>query len=112
AAFRLAKHGKIYYQARASLVHLAAPAGGTRIFVPYFDNLNFYKNDLLFMAKTVRIYNWPIALAKRYRDALRDTNAVTKLYRSGLFMAGFGRGLYRWVMPLKLEQQPQKEALK
>lgn len=106
AAYRMThKDGKIYYEAKAELIHLAAPSGGTRIPVHYFDSLTFYSNDLLFTFKTVSPLNLPVALAKRYRDALRGTSFAKKLRRSWLFAAGAARALYLRVIPKNIQQQ-------
>jgi len=110
AAWRLTRAGgKIYYEARASLLHLAAPSGGSRIPVYHFDSLDFYQNDLLFMLKTVKPWDWPIALVKRYRDAVFDPQGTTlaaKLRRSWLFVAGLWMaGRYR-IAPLRIVQRP------
>ncbi len=106
-AFRLVQSGyKIYYEAQASLIHLAAPSGGARLPTHYFDNLNFYRNDLLFAVKSVKLMDLPIALAKRYRDALRQTRFVTKAHRSWLFLAGLVVAWRFRIWPDRLVQQP------
>jgi GT2 family glycosyltransferase len=102
-AYRLMKAGgKIYFEAKASILHLAAPAGGSRIFVPYFDSQRFYQNDLLFALKVVRPWDLPLSLAKRYRDAVRGQAPGTVLRRSGLFGAGLAAAVWHRWLPARI----------
>ncbi|HUC86985.1 MAG TPA: glycosyltransferase [Candidatus Saccharimonadales bacterium] len=88
-ATRLIKAGgKIWFEADASLLHLAAPAGGTRVVGHPFDGRSFYDNDLLFALKTVRLGDLPVSLTKRYADAVRNQSLPAILRRTSLFAVG------------------------
>ena len=57
----------MFYSADATLTHLSVGHGGSRIYKEQFDDLRFYVNDLLFMFRTVRIYNLPLSIFRRLR---------------------------------------------
>jgi GT2 family glycosyltransferase len=66
-AYRVRQKGyKIFFNPEAYIFHLAAPMGGSRIKVHQFNNLEFYKNDLLFTLKTVRRRYLLVALLRKY----------------------------------------------
>jgi glycosyltransferase involved in cell wall biosynthesis len=100
AAHRLVKAGgKVYFEAQAAILHLAAPTGGTRIYTHQFDNQMFYTNDILFALKTVKLRYLPIGLAKRYRTVMRGANVGQVLRRSWLFLVGFCKALRFCLFP-------------
>jgi glycosyltransferase involved in cell wall biosynthesis len=98
--------GKIYFEARASILHLAAPVGGSRIFVPYFDSLRFYQNDLLFTLKVVRPWDLPLSLAMHYRDAIHGQTPGATLRRTKLFARGLSSALARRWQPRQTVAKP------
>jgi len=104
-AHRIKKSGgKIYYEAKAEILHLAAPAGGTRIQTHYFDNQMFYVNDSLFALKTVKLRHMPISFAKRYVYCIRGQKLPSILRRSGLFTTGILKALWLRIHPYHLVQ--------
>lgn len=56
----------IYFNPDASILHLAAPMGGCRVKSHQYDNIDFYKNDLLFVLRFVDKKLIPISLIKQY----------------------------------------------
>lgn len=66
-AMRAEKAGyKIYFNPEACILHLAAPSGGNRLKNHQHDNIDFYKNDLLFVLRFVDKKLIPISLIKKY----------------------------------------------
>lgn len=100
--------GKIYYEAKAEILHLAAPAGGTRIQTHYFDNQMFYVNDSLFAIKTVKLRYLPVSFAKRYVQCIRGQGLGGIIRRSGLFIIGILRAMLLRVYPYRLIQTEVK----
>ncbi len=88
-ANRIVKSGyKIYYNHKASLLHLRAPYGGCR--TPQKDqqdNPDFYANELYFTIKTVRLSMLPKALFVKFRSYCIVGKKKT-VYRWALFLYG------------------------
>lgn len=94
--------GKVWFAADASLLHLAAGSGGTRVVGNPFDSQSFYNNDLLFMFKAVHWYDLPLSLIKHYADVVRGQTLANGLRRSGLFVAGLVVALGRRIAPSQI----------
>lgn len=84
---------KMYYSAEASVRHLSVGHGGTRIHKEQFDNFRFYVNDLLFMLRSVNLYNMPMALFRRLR-IYTGGPLGRRFKRAGIFAAGFVTALW------------------
>lgn len=94
--------GKIHYSAEASLDHLAAPYGGTRIKVNPLDSIAFYSNELMFTLKFVPLRYLPIGMVKRLKHAMHGVGWKVCLKRFGLFVMGFVEALYKLLLKPKL----------
>lgn len=91
-ALKMSRAGmKIYFEPRASLLHLATHSGGTRAatYTDILDTKMFYKNELFFTIRAVRFRNLPKALSKKYREYCRGRGRETGLRRSWYFGLGF-----------------------
>lgn len=92
--FRLHTAGyKMFYSADAKLVHLSAGHGGSRIYKEQFDDFRFYVNDLLFMLRTVSIYNLPVAIFRRLR-IYTGGPVLRRFKRAGIFICAFMAALW------------------
>jgi len=101
-AHRLVKTGyQIYYSAEASLTHLSAPHGGSRVYKAQFDNLRFYINELLFMLRTVSPWLWPISIFKRLRIYSGGHGPTTRLKRVMIFSIGFIAATWNYLFARK-----------
>jgi GT2 family glycosyltransferase len=96
------RYPKILFDPKASLLHLEAPYGGTRIKTDFADNPDFYKNNLYFMVRYCRWYNLPVAILKQLRlYALRKDPRLT-LRRVPMFVVGLVVALKRVVWPIRI----------
>jgi glycosyltransferase involved in cell wall biosynthesis len=96
---------RFYFEPKAGITHLQAPAGGTRIYVDFADNLDYYKNNLYFVLKYCHWRDLPVALAVQLRFyALRKDPRVT-LRRTGLFVVGLLTAFKRCLLPHRVISQ-------
>lgn len=102
-ASRIVRAGyKIYYNHKASLVHLRAPYGGCR--TPQkdqLDNKDFYANELYFTFKTVNIGKLPKALFVKFQSYCVAGKKKTT-YRWMLFLYGLIAAIARLIPRKKL----------
>lgn len=95
-SLRMHQHGKkIYYEPKATLLHLAAPYGGNRVKTHIYDNPGFYANELFFTLRMVRAGCLPRALVRKYREYCRSVRGWRSCKRSILFAAGLLRAMWR-----------------
>ncbi len=90
-SIRLSRRGKkIYYEPKAELLHLAAHFGGveSRVKGHIYDNRLFYRNELFFTIRNVRLGLLPRALRKKYREYCQVPGKKVRLKRSYYFMEG------------------------
>jgi glycosyltransferase involved in cell wall biosynthesis len=93
---------RLVFLADASLKHLAAPYGGARIKVDWFDSADFYENYLYFILRFCRLRELIPALLVQYRrSALRKKPFVT-IRRTALFTWGLVVAIKRLVLPKKI----------
>ncbi len=90
---------KIFYEPRAFLTHLATHTGGTRnkSYTDILDTPMFYRNEMFFTLRAVRLKNLLPALWKKYREYCRGRGRLVGLRRSWLFCLGIIAALYRQV---------------
>jgi glycosyltransferase involved in cell wall biosynthesis len=100
---------KFYFEPKASVVHLLAPSGGTRIAQDFADNPDYYKNHLYFVLHYCKIWDLPVALCLNLRFyALRKNPRVT-LYRIPLFIWGLVVAIKRSIAPHRIVSTAIKE---
>ena len=113
AALRLKRAGyKFYFNPDAYIIHLAAPSGGTRIHTHQFNNLEFYKNDLLFTLKYVDGRRLPLAITKKYGRYVYTTYIQKRKYqtfplfflRNLYFVVGLTVAIKRYFIPVTIVQ--------
>lgn len=113
AALRLKRAGyRFYFNPDAYIIHLAAPSGGTRIHTHQFNNLEFYKNDLLFTLKYVAGHRLPLAILKKYGKYVYTTYIQKRKYqtlplfllRNLYFVVGLTVAIKRYFVPVKIVQ--------
>jgi len=90
-----------YFDPKASITHLAAPYGGTRIKKDFADSADYYKNSLYFVIRYCKWYDLPFALIKHLRFFALRKNPVTTLRRSVLFGLGLLVAIKRRALPIK-----------
>lgn len=97
-SIRMAKRGqRIYYQPRATILHLAVPYGGNRIKTHIYDNPGFYANELLFTLRAVPPSRLPRALFRKYKEYCCSVSGYRSVRRGALFWVGLVRACYRIV---------------
>lgn len=97
-SLRLTKMGKkIFYEPKAELLHLAAHYGGveSRARGHIYDNRLFYRNELFFTLRNVRLGLLPRAMRKKYREYCEVPGKKTRLRRSYFFVEGFVCAIFR-----------------
>ena len=95
-SLRFAKAGlKIYYEPRAEIFHLDTVKGGLRQYTNLFDNLDFYRNDLFFVLRTVGLRNIPSALYAKFMEYCHLRPLSKAIKRSTLFVIGLLTALRR-----------------
>ncbi len=99
-AHKIDKAGyKIYFEPKAALLHLATPYGGNRTKKELFDTLSFYKNELFFTFRAVRLRHLFRAIILKYRGYCFTGSKKKIPKRSGMFLLGFVAALFRLCNP-------------
>ena len=93
---------KFYFEPKASITHLAAPYGGTRIKKDFADSLDYYKNSLYFVIRYCRRLDLPIALIRHLRFFALRKNPLTTIRRCVLFCIGFVTACKRCILPIRI----------
>jgi GT2 family glycosyltransferase len=95
-ALKMSRAGmKIYYEPRAEIFHLDTVSGGLRHYTDLFDTLDFYRNDLFFVLRSVRLKNIPGALYAKFMEYCHLRPLSKALKRTTLFSLGFLTALRR-----------------
>jgi len=97
-SLKLTRHGKkIYYEPGAELLHLALHSGGleTRAKGHLYDSWAFYRNELFFTLRAVRLGKKLVALRIKYREYCIVPSKRTRLKRSVYFLTGLLAGCWR-----------------
>ncbi len=97
-AFKMIRAGmKIYYEPRASLLHLAAHSGGTRSasYSDIRDTQLFYVNELFFTLRAVKFKNLLPALARKHQEYCWGLGRKVLVSRTVLFIFGMLRAVGR-----------------
>lgn len=95
-ALKMSRSGmKIYYEPRAEIFHLNTAGGGLRHYTNLFDTVDFYRNDLFFVLRSVSLKNIPGALHAKFMEYchLRPISKAAK--RSIYFAAGLLTAVWR-----------------
>jgi len=93
---------KFYFEPKASITHLAAPYGGTRIKMDFADNPDYYKNSLYFVLRYCKLRDLPIALIKHLRFFALRKDLIVTIRRSFLFVIGLLVAIKRCVLPVRI----------
>ncbi len=102
-ASRIVKAGyKIWYEPKAQLLHLVANTGGCRIYEMKKNNQSFYKNDLYFTLKNVRLFILPFVLAAKFKRYVVGRPFEKIPGRCRLFLQGLIYGTKRRLRPLEI----------
>lgn len=90
-SLKLVKAGyKIWYEASAQLLHLAAPYGGNRVKGHIYDRAVFYRNELFFTLRHAQKGKKLRALRRKYREYCKTPQSSrTRLKRTVLFLLAF-----------------------
>jgi len=105
-AHRVTKSGgKIFYNPKATLLHLAIGHGGTRIKQKdMLDNPVFYHNELYFTLRTTSAINYPVAILKKYKIYCWSASKLSKrITRSLYFIGGLIVSWYRLMFAKQFE---------
>lgn len=95
-AMRLHNSGyRIYFEPKASLLHLAAPYGGLRVKTHIYDNPGFYKNELFFTIRFAKKGYRIEALKKKYHTYCLSVRHKQAWKRRYYFYAGLVAAIYR-----------------
>jgi GT2 family glycosyltransferase len=86
---------RIYYEPKAEIFHLDSVSGGLRHYVDLFDTLDFYRNDLFFVLRSVGLRNIPSALYAKFMEYCHQRPLSKALKRSTLFAVGLLTALRR-----------------
>jgi len=79
---------KIYYEPKAEIFHLNTISGGLTHYEDLFDRLDFYRNDLFFVLRTVGLWNIPGALYAKFMEYCHLRPLGKALKRSVYFGIG------------------------
>lgn len=102
-AYRLNKVGRIRYQPKANIVHLAVPFGGCRIYKHQYNNLQFYYNNFRFILKTVSLRLLPGSFLRCYKNfCFAHKHPAKIVLRTSLFIVGLCIALKRLIIPLNV----------
>lgn len=86
---------KIYFEPKASLLHLAAPYGGLRVKTHIYDNPGFYRNELFFTLKFAQKGHKIEALRKKYHEYCLSARHMQAYKRRYYFISGFVAAIWR-----------------
>lgn len=88
-SLKMARAGmKIYYEPRAEIFHLDTVSGGLRHYTNLFDTLDFYRNDLFFVLRSVSARNIPGALRAKFMEYCHLRPLSKAVRRTFLFSVG------------------------
>jgi len=88
---------KIFYEPRAEIFHLNTASGGLRHYENLFDTIDFYRNDLFFVLRTVSARNIPAALYRKFMEYCHQPPLAQAITRSLYFGIGLLTALWRLV---------------
>lgn len=95
-SMKLVKSGKkIYYNSKAEVLHLNTPTGGHTHYTDLFDSVDFYRNELFFTMRSVKVRDLPRALYIKFMTYCHIQPLSKGLKRSIYFLIGLLTALRR-----------------
>jgi len=99
---KLTKAGKkIFYNPRAEIYHLNTASGGHKHYIDLFDNVDFYRNEIFFTMRSVKLVDLPRALYIKFMTYCH-IRPLSKGFKRSLF---FGIGILTAVWRLVFGRQ-------
>lgn len=84
---KLTKAGKkIFYNPKAKIYHLNTSSGGHKHYTDLFDNIDFYRNEIFFTVRSVKLSDLPKALYIKFMTYCH-IRPVSKAAKRSLFFA-------------------------